>query len=183
MTYSDILCEQADGILTLRVNRPDKLNAYRNETADELVHALQAAEQDPAVRAVLMVASVAYLLYLAGRIAFAGSRLAFIEARTAPGIAAGVMLQAINPKAYAVNTALFTGFPFNPDSLPAETFAKLAIMNAIWVPIHLGWLWAGAALHRLNLGERAQRRINLAMAGAMLAVVMLAIFAALPEGG
>ena len=54
MTYSDILCEQAGGVLTLRVNRPDKLNAYRNETADELVHALQAAEKDPAVRAVLL---------------------------------------------------------------------------------------------------------------------------------
>jgi threonine/homoserine/homoserine lactone efflux protein len=129
----------------------------------------------PAVRGVLFAASVGYLLYLAARIALAGSRVAFVAARGAPGIGAGIALQAINPKAYAVNTALFTGFAFAPGNLAAETAAKLAILNLIWVPIHLGWLQAGAALHRLNLGPRAQRRVNLAMAAAMLAVVALAV--------
>lgn len=133
----------------------------------------------PTVRTVLMAASIAYLLYLAGRIAFAGSRLAFIEARTAPGPGAGILLQAINPKAYAVNTTLFAGFPFAPDNLLFETLAKLVIVNAIWIPIHLGWLYAGATLHRLNLSEAAHRRINLLMAASMLAVVGLAILAGL----
>jgi threonine/homoserine/homoserine lactone efflux protein len=126
-----------------------------------------------------MAASVAYLLYLAARIALAGSRIAFIEARTAPGIGAGILLQAINPKAYAVNSALFTGFAFLPGQLAAEVLTKLVIANLIWVPIHLAWLWAGASLHRLNLSERAQRRINYAMAAAMLAVVALAVASAL----
>jgi threonine/homoserine/homoserine lactone efflux protein len=133
----------------------------------------------PWVRWVLMGASVLYLLYLAAKIAFAGSRVAFIEAKTAPGIGAGVLLQAINPKAYAVNASLFTGFPYAPDSLLFETLTKLLIVNAIWIPIHLGWLWAGASLHRLNLSETAQRRINYAMAAAMLAVVALAILTGL----
>ncbi|WP_343079062.1 LysE family translocator [Ostreiculturibacter nitratireducens] len=132
----------------------------------------------PAVRTVLMVASIAYLLYLAARIAFAGSRIAFIEAKAAPGIGAGVLLQAINPKAYAVNTALFSGFAFYPASLAVETLTKLVILNAIWIPIHLGWLWAGVTLHRLNLPARTHRRINYAMAIAMLGVVALAIISA-----
>ncbi|WP_343115624.1 LysE family translocator [Ostreiculturibacter nitratireducens] len=132
----------------------------------------------PAVRTVLMVASIAYLLYLAARIAFAGSRIAFIEAKAAPGIGAGVLLQAINPKAYAVNTALFSGFAFYPASLAVETLTKLVILNAIWIPIHLGWLWAGVTLHRLNLPARTHRRINYAMALAMLGVVALAIISA-----
>ena len=51
----------------------------------------------PAIRTVLMIASVAYLLYLAARIALAGSRIAFIEAKTAPGVGAGVLLQVVNP--------------------------------------------------------------------------------------
>lgn len=131
----------------------------------------------PSVRWVLMGASVLYLLYLAARIAFAGSEIAFIKATVAPGIVAGILLQAINPKAYAVNTSLFTGFPYAPDSLAFETITKLLIANAIWIPIHLIWLWAGASLHRLNLSALAQRRINYAMASAMLAVVALAIFA------
>ncbi|MCB1341453.1 MAG: LysE family translocator [Pseudooceanicola sp.] len=132
----------------------------------------------PAIRVVLMVASVAYLLYLAAKIAFAGTRLAFIEARSAPGLTAGITLQAINPKAYAVNTALFSGFPIHPGNLLAETITKFLILNAIWIPIHFGWLWAGVALHRLNLPETTQRRINYAMAAAMLGVVLLAILAA-----
>lgn len=133
----------------------------------------------PVVRYVLMAASVGYLLYLAARIAFAGSRVAFVEAKSSPGFVAGLMLQAINPKAYAVNTALITNFAFYPQSLAVETGLKLLIMNAIWIPIHLGWLWAGVALHRLNLPDRTQRMINYAMAAALVAVVALALVSAL----
>ncbi|WP_137700683.1 LysE family translocator [Marimonas lutisalis] len=135
----------------------------------------------PVIRIVLMVASTAYLLYLATKIAFAGSKIAFIEAKTAPGVTAGILLQAINPKAYAVNTTFFAGFPFAPDNLMFETLAKLVISNAIWIPIHLGWLFAGATLHRLNLSEDAHRRINYLMAASMLAVVVLAILAGLRQ--
>ena len=130
----------------------------------------------PQVRWVLMGLSVCYLLYLAGRIAFAGSRVAFIAAQRAPGLRDGILLQAINPKAYAVNTSLIAGFPFAPENLLFETVAKLIIMNAIWIPIHLAWLWAGASLHRLNLSDAAQRRINYVMAAAMLGVVALALW-------
>jgi len=129
----------------------------------------------PAVRTVLLVASVGYLLYLAGRIAFAGSKIAFIEARTAPGATAGILLQLINPKAYAVNTTLFTGFAFYPDSLAVETAMKLLILNVIWIPIHFAWLYAGVALKRLELAAHHQFRINVIMALSMLAVVALAL--------
>ncbi|WP_146346783.1 LysE family translocator [Phaeobacter marinintestinus] len=137
----------------------------------------------PVVRTVLMIASVGYLLYLAGRIAFAGSRVAFVEAKAPPGVPTGLMLQIINPKAYAVNTALFSGFAFYPDSLLVETVTKLLVFNAIWIPIHLVWLYAGVVLHRLDLGEAAHRRINMAMALAMLGVVVLAIWSGLGGRG
>lgn len=135
----------------------------------------------PVVRWVLMGASLLYLLYLASRIAFAGSKVAFIAATLAPGVMAGVLLQAINPKAYAVNTTLYAGFPYAPDSLVFETITKLLIVNAIWIPIHLGWLWAGASLHRLNLSDTAQRRINYGMAASMLAVVVLALISGMRQ--
>ncbi|WP_212523352.1 LysE family transporter [Actibacterium sp. MT2.3-13A] len=129
----------------------------------------------PVIRTALLLASAAYLLYLAGRIAFAGSKIAFIEAKAAPGILAGILLQLINPKAYAVNTTLFTGFAFYPDSLAAETAMKLMILNAIWIPIHLAWLYAGVALKRFELAAHHQFRINVVMALSMLAVVALAL--------
>jgi threonine/homoserine/homoserine lactone efflux protein len=147
-----------------------------NAVALAVVSGLWAAvETAPGLRLALVAASTLYLLYLAAKIAFAGSKVAFIEARRAPGVSGGLLLQAVNPKAYAVNTAFFTGFPFLPGDLTLELILKFAIMNAIWAPIHLLWLGAGVGLHRLDLGPRAQSAINKAMAAAMLAVVALAV--------
>lgn len=131
----------------------------------------------PSIRTVLLYASAAYLLYLAARIAFAGSKIAFMERSKPPGVLGGVMLQAINPKAYAVNTTLFSGFAFMPQDPVMELVLKFAIMNAIWIPLHVAWLAAGVVLHRLDLAPGVQRAINVAMALSMLAVVALAAFA------
>ena len=132
----------------------------------------------PWLRTVLLIASALYLLYLAGRIALSGSKIAFIEARKKPGVIDGILLQTINPKAYAVNTTLFSGFAFDADSLLLETIAKFIIINAIWIPIHLFWLWGGISLKRLALTRQTQRKINYAMAAAMLGVVVLALYSA-----
>ncbi len=131
----------------------------------------------PWIRPVLLVASVAYLTYLAAKIAFSGSKVAFIQATKPPGVWGGVMLQFINPKAYVVNTTLFSGFGFMAENLMAETIIKFLIINAVWIPLHLAWLWAGVTLHRLNLEPKTQRAINMGMAAAMLIVVGLALFA------
>ncbi|MFK7859014.1 MAG: LysE family translocator [Granulosicoccus sp.] len=130
----------------------------------------------PALRTVLLYASIAYLCYLAFRIAFAGSSIAFIESQKAPGIVDAILLQAINPKAYVVNTALFTGFSFQAMALWQETIWKFILINAIWIPIHLLWLGAGIALKKLALSQRIQRCINVLMALALLTVVFLAAY-------
>ena len=132
----------------------------------------------PGLRTVLMIGSVGYLLYLASRIALAGSKVSFMPAKSPPGVVGGIMLQAINPKAYAVNTSLITGFNYAPDAFLFEVISKAIIINAIWIPIHLAWLWAGVSLHRLNLAPRTQRAINILMAASMLGVVALAIWSA-----
>ena len=129
---------------------------------------------DPRIRAVLFLASTGYLLYLALRIAMAGSKVAFIEASTPPGVFNGLALQMINPKAYAVHTTLFSGFTFLPGNLAVETVSKFLILNAIWIPIHFLWLYLGITLRQLNLSERTHRIINVAMSLSMLAVVALA---------
>lgn len=128
----------------------------------------------PYIRTALMALSFGYLFWLALKIAFAGRKLAFIQADRPPGLVGGVTLQIINPKAYVVNTALFTGFAFANSSLLAETAWKFLILNAIWIVIHLLWLYAGISLNRFNLSERAQFAINSGMALAMVGVVVLA---------
>lgn len=129
----------------------------------------------PFLREVLLTASVAYLTYLAYRIATSGGRVAFSAATSAPGAKDGIALQAINPKAYAVNTALFTGFSFLPESIGAEILIKFIILNAIWIPIHVGWLWAGVTIRQMELPERYMRAINIGMAACLMAVVILAV--------
>ena len=130
----------------------------------------------PIIRPVLLYFSVAYLIYLAAKIAFAGSKIAFIENKSAPGLFNGIALQAINPKAYVVNTTLFTSFPFTQLTTTMEVIWKFLLINAIWIPIHLLWLAAGIGLKRMALSTQVQRRINIAMGASLLAVVLLAIF-------
>jgi threonine/homoserine/homoserine lactone efflux protein len=133
---------------------------------------------DPIVRTILLAVSAAYLAYLAFRIAFAGAKIAFISMST-PGLMAGLTLQFINPKAYAVNTTLFSGFAFYPESLFIETGLKLLIANVIWLLLHCLWLYAGVKINRLELAPRTQRAINFGMAACLLAVVILSVWSLL----
>ena len=128
---------------------------------------------EPMIRTVLVWASIAYFCWLALKIALAGAKVGFMAARRAPRFIDGVLLQLINPKAYAVNTVLFGGYAFM-DGGPAEVAIKFLIINILWVPVHLGWLGAGVTLQRLELSPRVQRGVNFAMAGSLVIVVVLA---------
>lgn len=130
----------------------------------------------PILREILIVLSSFYLLYLALRIGFAGANIAFITSAKPPGFFSGIFLQFVNPKAYAVNTALFTGFAFDGVSFTTEIGLKFLIMNTVWVPLHLIWLYAGVKLNQLNLSHRTTRTINLGMALCLAAVVALSLF-------
>ena len=129
----------------------------------------------PGLRVVLFAASTAYLLWIAWRVATAGGALTLAPAEAAPGLRGGVALQALNPKAYVVNTALFAGFPVLPQSPAVEVGLKLLVVNAIWLALHLAWLGAGIAVRRAALAPGAQRAVNVAMAAAMLGAVALAL--------
>lgn len=129
----------------------------------------------PWLRLVLLVASVAYLTYLAWRIASAGSRIGFTAAEKPLGFSNAFTLQFINPKAYVVATTFFSGFAFMPDSPVQEVVVKLILFNLVWLPVHLIWLYAGVKLGSMDLAPRTQRIINIGMAVAMLAVVAFAL--------
>lgn len=131
----------------------------------------------PYLKSVLLIVSVAFLAYLALRIGFAGASIAFNRAMKQPGAADAVFLQFVNPKAYAVNTTLFAGLPMGLPDPATEVALKFLILNAIWIPVHFGWLWLGITIKRLDLPERTQRRINYLMAVAMMAVVLMTLLA------
>lgn len=68
MTDSSLLVELRDGVLSLTLNRPDVLNSFNRTMAAALLHALQSADADVNVRAVLLTG--------AGRAFCAGQDLA-----------------------------------------------------------------------------------------------------------
>src|ERR1700749_3545005 len=54
MTYEQITAEAADGVLTITLNRPDRLNAWTPLMGQELIAAFDAADADDAVRAIIV---------------------------------------------------------------------------------------------------------------------------------
>lgn len=54
MDYTTLECEQEGGILTLRLNRPERMNAFTVEMAAELIAALDAADNNDDVRSVII---------------------------------------------------------------------------------------------------------------------------------
>ena len=127
----------------------------------------------PSSRIFLLILSTFYLLYLASKLALAGSKIVFIKAKSPPGIISGILLQAINPKAYVVNTTFVSGFAFYQSNFAVELIIKFFIMNSIWIPLHLLWLYVGTVLHELNLSNRNQRIINIMMSISMVVVVVI----------
>ena len=57
MTYQTLLYEKADGVATVILNRPDKLNALNSTVYNELYAVFEAAESDPEVGAIILTGS------------------------------------------------------------------------------------------------------------------------------
>src|SRR5437763_4324924 len=73
MAYQTIIVDTQDGITTLTLNRPEVLNAFNNEMAEEVLAALKQAERDNATRCLVLTG--------AGRGFCAGQDLAALQAR------------------------------------------------------------------------------------------------------
>ena len=54
MSYEQITAETADGVLTITLNRPDRLNAWTPTMGQELMAAFDAADADDGVRAIIV---------------------------------------------------------------------------------------------------------------------------------
>lgn len=126
----------------------------------------------PELGTVLLAAAVAYLVWLAWKIATAPPlAVGDHEARARPTVLHGLVLGVANPKAYAALGALFTSHRLD---LPvgAEAVVKTAVLAVLIVVIHLGWAVAGAWLATVLRRPRVARAVNLVLAVALLAATV-----------
>ena len=91
--YEDITYSVGDGRVRIAVNRPEKLNAYRNETADQLRDAVLRAGRDSSVRSILLTGE--------GRAFGAGYDLATVKPNEVPALD-DVLQRHFNPLVFAM---------------------------------------------------------------------------------
>lgn len=167
MTYEDISVSVRSAVATVTMNRPEKLNAMRDQTADELVAAIEALDKDSSVKAVILTG--------AGRAFGAGYDLSTVDIEINCDLGA-VLEDHFNPLIRAIRRSrlLFisavngpcagvsVGIAFACDIVLAarsayfyEPFAQIALVpdggNTFFYPVVAGRVRAMAAM---LLGEK-----------------------------
>jgi threonine/homoserine/homoserine lactone efflux protein len=117
--------------------------------------------------------SLFYLSFLSWRIATSDNKTGFKEISKAPKLYEGIFLQFVNPKAYVVQGHLFVVLSLGMISYNVEILTKFLIVNSIWIPIHIFWLWLGISLKKWSLASNKQVWVNRGMGLALFAVVIL----------
>ena len=125
------------------------------------------------VKLTFLFLSLSYLSFLSWRIATSDNKTGFKQSLKAPKLYEGIFLQFVNPKAYVVQGHLFVVLSLGISSYNAEIITKFIIVNSIWIPIHLLWLWLGISLKKWSLASKKQSLVNRAMGLALFAVVIL----------
>lgn len=129
----------------------------------------------PGATPVVTTAAATYFVYLSIRIAMAPPLSDENHERPRPSFGAGLFLSMVNPKGYAAMAALFSGFVLIREALVLDAAIKIAVLLAIISAVNLAWLHAGAALTRFFREPRANRVINVAFAGLLIASIAAAL--------
>ena len=125
------------------------------------------------VEITFLLLSLSYLSFLSWRIATSDNKTGFKQSLKAPRLYEGIFLQFVNPKAYVVQGHLFVVLSLGMASYSNEIMVKFIIVNSIWIPIHLLWLWLGISLKKWSLAVNKQIWVNRGMGLALFAVVIL----------
>ncbi|HSR24113.1 MAG TPA: LysE family transporter [Candidatus Eisenbacteria bacterium] len=128
----------------------------------------------PALGAVLVWASVAYILWLAYHIATAPPLSAAGPAATAFSFAGGAVLGVANPKAWVAMAAVFASSRL-ADAAAADAAAKVVVLTGMSVAILTTWLLVGTSMAPLLRDPRRARVVNAVLAVTVVAATALAV--------
>lgn len=130
-------------------------------------------EAVPGALLAMTVASSAYLLFLAYRIAFAPIAHSNAQSSPASSPMAGMLLSLFNPKAYAAFLSLFASFVLMEGDVGQDNLLKWALCVFVNVVVDLIWLWIGVSLGKAKLSAASERALNLTMGAAIVLAIPL----------
>jgi 2-(1,2-epoxy-1,2-dihydrophenyl)acetyl-CoA isomerase len=136
-----VVTHAADGIATITLNRPEKLNALTTALCDELIAALRAASTDSAVRAIVVTG--------AGRAFCAGADLTILGTDGDALVRAGreialLIRSAPQPVIAAVNGAAAGGGANLALACDYKVAADTATIGEVFAKLGLGPDWGGS---------------------------------------
>ena len=133
-------------------------------------------EDFPLAFKVLKWVSVAYILWLAYRVA--GMRLRVGEAEgTPPGFFAGLIVHPLNPKAWGMITTGFTTF-VSAGTPPLQATVTIAIcLLGLQILLHPIWTYAGERVAAALAGKPGEKYLMWTLAALTVASVFYALFA------
>jgi threonine/homoserine/homoserine lactone efflux protein len=129
----------------------------------------------PAAVPVLTAIGLAYLLYLAWKIAHAPVVRSAGALEAAPTTAGGFLLSLVNPKAYAAIGAVYASGSVVPEDPVLDTVLKIAVLIAVNCTVNTTWLGIGALFSGLLRNPRTGRIMNWSFAGLLIASVLFAL--------
>jgi threonine/homoserine/homoserine lactone efflux protein len=136
---------------------------------------MEMADRVPALFTILKWACVAYICWLAWRIANMNLSVANDGAQ-APGFIAGLVVHPLNPKAWAMITAGFTSF-VSPGTPVLQATATIAICLAgCQLVLHPLWTLGGQKLARGVAGHWSEKYLMWTLAALTVASVFFVLF-------
>jgi threonine/homoserine/homoserine lactone efflux protein len=136
---------------------------------------MELADQVPLLFVALKYLSAAYVLWLAWRVA----RMRLGQggaAEDAPGFRAGLFVHPLNPKAWAMIVAAFTGFVEPGTAAINATATIAAVLLACQIVLHPVWTLAGDRIAATMAGTPAERYLMLTLAALTAASVLYVLF-------
>ncbi|MBB4287851.1 LysE family translocator [Roseospira goensis] len=130
----------------------------------------------PGVLPVLTGVAVAYILYLAWRIATAPPLARRGAGARPPSLGGGLLFAVVNPKAWAAFGALVTTNMLLPADPLADAVAKVVALTVLLLAIDIVWLSLGAGLARTLGDPRRARAVSVTLAVLLVGAVVLALW-------
>jgi len=129
----------------------------------------------PVLVTVLTLISIAYILYLAWKIATAPVGLNTTQTELAPGISAGFLLAIANPKAFAAIGAVFTSQTLIENNITLDTVSKVIALILVIVIVNTSWLAFGYVFSRILSNPTTGRVANIVFAIMLVLSVVSAL--------